>query len=76
FYNLSLIYSNYYYGLEFIVDGFQWDSGLENYNIKYDLKQYFNDDIAINYGVQAINYVFNHGKIQTSEPGTGIETNQ
>ncbi|MDO6738876.1 TonB-dependent receptor [Wenyingzhuangia sp. 2_MG-2023] len=76
FSNLSLIYSNYYYGLEISVAGFQWDSGLENYNLKYDLKQYFNDDIAINYGVQAINYVFNPGKIQPSEPGTGIETNQ
>ncbi|WP_029489221.1 TonB-dependent receptor [Ochrovirga pacifica] len=76
FSNLSLIYSDYYYGLEIDIAGFQWNSGLENYNLKYDLKQYFNDDIAINYGLQTINYIFNPGKIEPNKPGTGIATNQ
>lgn len=76
FSNLSLIYSNYYYGLEIDVAGFQWDSGLENYNLKYDLKQYFNDDIVLNYGIQSINYIFNPGKIEPNKPNTGITSKQ
>lgn len=76
FSNLSLIYSNYYYGLEIDIAGFQWDSGLENFNLKYDLKQYFNDDITINYGLQSTNYIFNPGKIEPSKPDSGVTTKQ
>jgi len=76
FSNLSLIYSNYYYGLEIDIAGFQWNSGLENHNLKYDLKQYFNDDIVINYGLQSINYIFNPGKIEPNKTGTGILAQQ
>ncbi|OYX81770.1 MAG: collagen-binding protein, partial [Flavobacteriales bacterium 32-34-25] len=36
FSNLSLIYSDYYYGLDLDFVGFNWDSGIKNYNIKYD----------------------------------------
>jgi hypothetical protein len=38
FSNLSLIYSDYYYGLDLDFVGFKWDSGIKNYNIKYDFK--------------------------------------
>ena len=36
FSNLSLIYSDYYYGLTLDFIGFNWDSGIKNYNLKYD----------------------------------------
>ena len=36
FSNLSLIYADYYYGLQLGFVGFTWDSGIKNYNIKYD----------------------------------------
>ncbi|MGY6647586.1 TonB-dependent receptor [Wenyingzhuangia sp. IMCC45574] len=76
FSNLSLIYSNYYYGLEIDFAGFKWNSGLENYNLKYDLTKYYNDDITLNYGVQSINYIFNPGKIEPNKEGSGIDTDQ
>ena len=36
FSNLSLIYSDYYYGLELDFVGFEWNSGIQNFNVKYD----------------------------------------
>ena len=41
FSNMSLIYSDYYYGLRLDFIGFNWDSGIKNYNFKYDFN--FND---------------------------------
>ncbi|MEY8780014.1 carboxypeptidase-like regulatory domain-containing protein [Allomuricauda sp. XS_ASV26] len=72
FSNLSLIYSDYYYGLELDFVGFEWDSGIRNFNIKYDLKHYLNDKFQLNYGVNGIYYVFNPGKIVPNSPDSGI----
>jgi hypothetical protein len=52
--NLSLIYSDYYYGLNIDFVGFQWDSGIKNYNIKYDFKNYISDSFKLNYGINGI----------------------
>jgi hypothetical protein len=38
------------------------DSGIKNYNIKYDFKNYISDKFKLNYGVNAIYYDFNPGK--------------
>ena len=53
FSNLSLIYSDYYYGLDLDFVGFKWDSGIKNYNIKYDFKNYISDRFKLNYGLNA-----------------------
>ncbi|MBU2946078.1 TonB-dependent receptor [Zobellia uliginosa] len=76
FSNLSLIYSNYYYGLKLDFVGFDWNSGIENFNIKYDLKHYLNDKFQINYGINNIYYRFNPGKIQPSNEDSGIVEEQ
>jgi hypothetical protein len=54
FSNLSLIYSDYYYGLDLDFVGFKWDSGIQNFNIKYDFKNYISDNFKLNYGVRFI----------------------
>jgi hypothetical protein len=72
FSNLSLIYSDYYYGLDLDFVGFKWDSGIKNYNIKYDLKNYISDKFKLNYGVNAIYYDFNPGIIRPSDANSGI----
>ena len=72
FSNLSLIYSDYYYGLELDFAGFEWDSGIQNFNLKYDLKHYLNDKLQINYGLNSIYYVFNPGKISPNSEESGI----
>lgn len=64
FSNLSLIYSDYYYGLTIDFVGFTWDSGIQNYNLKYDFKHYLSEKTKLTYGVNAIYHRFNPGKIR------------
>ncbi len=76
FSNLSLIYSDYYYGLNLNLLGFLWNSGIRNYNIKYDFKHYLSDKIKLNYGVNNIYYDFNPGTIEPSNTTSGINYKQ
>lgn len=76
FSNLSLIYSDFYYGLELNFVGFKWNSGIQNFNIKYDLKHYLSDTFQINYGFNGISYTFNPGKIVPNGPDSGIVEEQ
>lgn len=76
FSNASLIYSDYFYGLELDFVGFKWNSGIENFNLKYDLKQYVNDKFQINYGINNTYYIFNPGKIKPNSSDSGIVEEQ
>lgn len=76
FSNLSLIYSDYDYGLELDFVGFEWNSGIQNMNLKYDLKYYLNNDIQFNFGLNNIYYVFNPGKITPNRSDSGIVEDQ
>jgi hypothetical protein len=76
FSNLSLIYSDYYYGLDLDFVGFNWDSGIKNYNIKYDFKHYLSDKLKLNYGVNGIYYQFNPGTIKPTDEDSGINPDQ
>ena len=73
FSNLSIIYSDYYYGLEFDLVGFKWNSGISNFNIKYDFKHYLSSQLKLNYGLNNIYYKFNPGEINPSRKNSGIE---
>ncbi|MEJ7692655.1 TonB-dependent receptor [Daejeonella sp.] len=63
FSNLSLIYSDYNYGLEIGFAGFKWASKIQNINLKYDFKHYLNNDLRLTYGVNAQHYLFNPGTV-------------
>lgn len=76
FSNLSMIYSDYYYGLKLDFVGFNWDSGIQNYNIKYDFKHYLTDKIKLSYGVNAQYYDFNPGKIVPLNDNSSINEKQ
>lgn len=76
FSNLSLIFSDYFYGLELDFAGFQWNSGIQNFNAKYDLKHYLNDKLQINYGLHNTYYIFNPGSIEPSREDAGIASEQ
>jgi hypothetical protein len=71
-----MIYSDYYYGLELDFFGFNWDSGIQNYNLKYDLKHYLSENFKLNYGVNAIYYDFNPGTITPSDSESTINPDQ
>ena len=59
FSNTSVIYSDYYYGLQLDFVGFDWNSGIKNFNLKFDLKNYYSSKIQFNYGTNIIYYDFN-----------------
>ena len=63
FSNTSLIFSDYYYGLTLDFIGFKWNSGIKNFNFKFDLKNYFSNKTQFNYGLNSIYYEFNPGEI-------------
>lgn len=71
FSNLSLIFSDYYYGFNFDYVGFEWTSGIKNLNFKYDFKHYLTDKIKLSYGLQGLYYTFSPGKLEpTSSTST------
>ena len=76
FSNLSLIYSDYYYGLTLDFIGFNWDSGIKNYNLKYDFKHYLSKNIKLNYGFNSIYYDFNPGTIEPIDSNSSINFKQ
>jgi hypothetical protein len=76
FSNLSLIYCDYYFGLGLDLADFKWDSGIKNYNIKYDFKNYISDKFKLNFGVNSIYYDFNPGTIAPTSSNSGINFKQ
>ncbi|GGW65177.1 collagen-binding protein [Winogradskyella epiphytica] len=72
FSNLSLIYSDYYYGLKLNFVQFDWESGIRNFNLKYDLKHYISNNFKLDYGLNSIYYKFNPGEINPTTEESGI----
>jgi hypothetical protein len=72
FSNLSLIYSDYFYGLILDFVGFEWDSGITNINFKYDFNHYLKDNLKLSYGVNNIYTKFNAGEIFPNRDDSGI----
>ncbi|MWW25859.1 TonB-dependent receptor [Algibacter lectus] len=72
FSNLSLIYSDYYYGLKLNFVEFDWNSGIQNFNLKYDFKHYLTNKIKLQYGLNSIYYAFNPGDIKPTVESSGI----
>lgn len=76
FSNASMIYSDYYYELQLDFIGFNWDSGIKNYNFKYDFKYYANDKLKVNFGANSIYYDFNPGVIKPIDENSSINYRQ
>jgi hypothetical protein len=72
FSNMSMIYSDYYYGLNLNFVEFDWNSGIQNFNFKYDLKHYVKNNLKLEYGLNSIYYKFNPGDIKPSSETSGI----
>lgn len=73
FSNLSLIYSDYFYGLTLDFVGFEWDSGITNYNLKYDFNHYLSNKLKLSYGINNIYTKFNPGEIVPNREDSGIQ---
>ena len=76
FSNLSLIYSDYYYGLLLDFVGFDFKSGIRNFNLKYDFQHYIGNGFKLNYGINNIYYRFDPGFIHPNRADSGIIAEQ
>ena len=76
FSNLSLIYSDYDYGLLLDFVGFQYDSGIRNFNLKYDFQHYLDSNLKLGYGINNVYYRFNPATIEPNRPDSGILPSQ
>lgn len=76
FSNLSMIYSDYNYGLKFGILGLNWESGINNFNLKYDFKHYLGKQTKLTYGLNAQYYNFNPGTIEPTDSNSGINRKQ
>ena len=72
FSNLSMIYSDYYYGLRLDFVEFDWQSGIQNFNLKYDFKHYLSNDLTLQYGLNSIYHSFNPGVIKPTSTSSAI----
>lgn len=72
FSNLSAIFSDYYYGLELKFVEFQFDSGVQNFNLKYDFTHYISDTFKMRYGLNSIYYKFNAGEVTPTTETSGV----
>lgn len=76
FTNTSVIYSDYYYGLDLDLVGFKWDSGIKNFNLKYDFTHFASENIKLKYGLNAIYYNFNPGKVYPTKSDSPINSKE
>lgn len=74
--NLSLIYSDYYYGLALDFVGFDWDSGIRNLNLKYDINYNVSESLKLETGIQTTYYDFNPGFIRPISEESGFNVEQ
>lgn len=74
--NLSLIYTDYYYGLALDFVGFDWDSGISNLNIKYDINYNVSERLKLETGIQTTYYNFNPGYIRPLTEDSGFNNEQ
>ena len=72
FSNLSVIYSDYFYGLNLNLVGFDFDSGIKNVNLKYDLSHYISNNITLKYGLNSIYYKFNPGNVTPNTANSAV----
>ena len=76
FSNMSVIYSDYYYGLQLDLVQFNWDSGIKNYNFRYDFKHYLSEKLKLTYGINTQFYDFNPGTIDPTSEDSGVNPKQ
>lgn len=74
--DLSMIYSDYRFGLNLNSQDFQWDNAIETYSAKYDLRHYLSDSFSLHYGGHATYYNFNPGTLKPDGEDSGINFEQ
>ncbi|HET8859490.1 TonB-dependent receptor [Marivirga sp.] len=69
FLNSTLLFSNFDYGFDVnsAGTGFNWNSGLQEYNLKLDFDYFFNNNNTLFFGANAIYHVFSPAEITAED---------
>lgn len=69
FLNTTALYSNFDYGFDVNTAGlaYQWKSGLQEYNLKFDFNYYLNNSNTISFGANTIYHVFSPANIESKD---------
>jgi len=69
FSNTTFVYSDYDYsiGINSGNQVFDWDSGIDNFNLKSDYSYYINSNHTLEFGVNVLSYAFEPGIIEPGE---------
>ncbi|MGL4584305.1 MAG: TonB-dependent receptor [Flavobacterium sp.] len=69
---LTLTYSDYIYGFDMDLLKFKWDSGIKNYQLKYDFTQDISTNLQLKYGISALYYDFSPGTMKPTRSDSSI----
>ncbi|UUV21370.1 TonB-dependent receptor [Paenimyroides aestuarii] len=72
----SVRYSDYYYGLTLNFVGFNWDSGIKNFEFNYKFNHNINQKLSLKYGINSLYYDFNPGLIEPTSIDSEINRYQ
>lgn len=72
----SVRYSDYYYGLMLNFVGFNWDSGIKNFEFNYKFNHNINQKLSLKYGINSLYYDFNPGLIEPTSIDSEINRYQ
>ena len=69
FLNTTALYSNFDYGFDVDAAGFeyQWKSGLQEYNLKFDFNYFLNNNNNLDFGFNAIYHIFSPADISSED---------
>jgi len=72
FSNLSFIYSKYDYNIVLDFIELDWNADIKNFNVKYDLGYYVNNNLKLDFGVSGLTYKVNPGEVRPSSETSPI----
>lgn len=74
--NLSLTFTDYLYRLNLEFVGFEFENGIYDLDMNYDINHYLSDKLQLRYGLESIYHTFNPGYIKPTSPTSGITEDQ
>ncbi len=72
FSNLYFIVNDYIYDLEIDSAEFIFETGINNYNLKYDINQQINNNITLKNGIDSFYHEFNPGVVRPNSEQSGV----
>lgn len=70
--NLNFSFSQYNYGLDLALVGFNFENSISNFDLSYQIDHEISSELSLSYGLSSIQYTINPGEIVPTTPESGI----